>query len=127
MCLLFLLMILSLLSVTPNVFIYFCQLSLNVNTTVCQGVCPLIDYNIDIDSWYCWDCDLSIIGTVRPVDASFRGEVEGVGGGGGGGGGGGYPPPPLPILHIRKHSPYVVVGGVIVGEKFDEHYRHLHL
>ena len=31
----------------------------------------LIDYNIDINIWDCWDCVLSVIDSVRSVDASF--------------------------------------------------------
>ena len=38
----------------PNVFLSFCQCSLNVNAPIYQCVCSLIDYNIDIDSWDFW-------------------------------------------------------------------------
>ena len=44
---------------------------LSVNATVCRCVCPLIDYNIDINSWDFWDCVLSVIGPVRPIDFYF--------------------------------------------------------
>ena len=49
----------------------YCQFFLTVNAPVCQCFRPLIYYNIDIDSWDFWDCVFSVIGSVRPVDASF--------------------------------------------------------
>ena len=51
--------------------IYFCQCYLTVNAPVCQCVRPLIDYNIDIDSWDFWDCVFYVIGAVRNVDSYF--------------------------------------------------------
>ena len=56
-------------SCTPSVFSFFCGFSLTFNAPVYQCVRLLIDYNIDIDSWYCWDF-LSGIGPACPVDAS---------------------------------------------------------
>ena len=55
----------------PNVFLSLCQWSLTVNAPVCRCVRLLIDYNIDINIWDCWDCVLSVIDSVRSVDASF--------------------------------------------------------
>ena len=36
---------------------------LSVNGPVCRCALMLIDYNIDIDSWDCWDFVLSVFGT----------------------------------------------------------------
>ena len=47
----------------PNVSLSFYQFSLTVNAPVWRCVCTLIYYNIDIDSWDCWDFVLSVIGT----------------------------------------------------------------
>ena len=64
------------LSFNTNMFIYFCQCPLTVNAPIYKCVRPLIDYNIDIDSWDGWDCILSVIGTVYNVDASFPSVVS---------------------------------------------------
>ena len=50
------------LSCPPNFFLSFRQLFLTVNAHVWQFICPLIDYNIDIDSWNFWDYFFLLLG-----------------------------------------------------------------
>ena len=56
--------------------IFFCQCYLTINNPVYQCFRPLIDYHIDIYIWDCWDCFLSVIGPIRPVDAPFSSVVS---------------------------------------------------